>query len=131
LVAAPLFELYDNSAGYGPIISSLPQALSRWVASMLDSVQSVGYLYVAWPFGGINIKAILADSAQCLLPVGYIYTILCPSLWFSFIPLQSVFGFEQESTTTTSTSSIIIIICISKLSTRASSGLCQFNLLVF
>ena len=29
LVAAPLFELYDNSAGYGPIISSLPQALSR------------------------------------------------------------------------------------------------------
>ncbi|KAL3860011.1 hypothetical protein ACJMK2_010187 [Sinanodonta woodiana] len=30
LVAAPLFELYDNSAGYGPIISSLPQALSRF-----------------------------------------------------------------------------------------------------
>ncbi|CAH1366090.1 unnamed protein product, partial [Tenebrio molitor] len=26
-VAAPLFELYDNSQGYGPIISSLPQAL--------------------------------------------------------------------------------------------------------
>lgn len=31
LVAAPLFELYDNSQGYGPIISSLPQALCRWV----------------------------------------------------------------------------------------------------
>ncbi|XP_017485053.1 PREDICTED: cleavage and polyadenylation specificity factor subunit 5-like [Rhagoletis zephyria] len=30
LVAAPLFELYDNSQGYGPIISSLPQALSRF-----------------------------------------------------------------------------------------------------
>ncbi|XP_074645212.1 cleavage and polyadenylation specificity factor subunit 5-like isoform X2 [Tubulanus polymorphus] len=30
LVAAPLFELYDNSAGYGPIISSLPQTLSRF-----------------------------------------------------------------------------------------------------
>jgi len=29
LVAAPLFELYDNSAGYGPIISSLPVSLSR------------------------------------------------------------------------------------------------------
>ncbi len=29
LVAAPLFELYDNSQGYGPIISSLPQILSR------------------------------------------------------------------------------------------------------
>lgn len=31
LVAAPLFELYDNSQGYGPIISSLPQVLSRYV----------------------------------------------------------------------------------------------------
>jgi len=30
LVAAPLFELYDNSQGYGPIISSLPQSLSRF-----------------------------------------------------------------------------------------------------
>ena len=31
LVAAPLFELYDNAPGYGPIISSLPQLLSRCV----------------------------------------------------------------------------------------------------
>ena len=31
LVAAPLFELYDNSQGYGPIISSLPQSLCRYV----------------------------------------------------------------------------------------------------
>jgi len=30
LVAAPMFELYDNAQGYGPIISSLPQALSRF-----------------------------------------------------------------------------------------------------
>uniref|UniRef100_A0A3B3ZET7 Cleavage and polyadenylation specificity factor subunit 5 n=1 Tax=Periophthalmus magnuspinnatus TaxID=409849 RepID=A0A3B3ZET7_9GOBI len=30
LVAAPLFELYDNAPGYGPIISSLPQLLSRY-----------------------------------------------------------------------------------------------------
>jgi len=30
LVAAPLFELYDNSNGYGPIISSLPQVLARF-----------------------------------------------------------------------------------------------------
>ncbi|MFH4974170.1 hypothetical protein AB6A40_000879 [Gnathostoma spinigerum] len=30
LVAAPLFELYDNSAGYGMVISSLPQILSRF-----------------------------------------------------------------------------------------------------
>ena len=30
LVAAPLFELYDNSAGYGPVIANLPQNLSRF-----------------------------------------------------------------------------------------------------
>jgi cleavage and polyadenylation specificity factor subunit 5 len=30
LVAAPLFELFDNSPGYGPIIASLPQLLSRY-----------------------------------------------------------------------------------------------------
>ncbi len=30
LVAAPLFELYDNASGYGPVISSLPQTLSRF-----------------------------------------------------------------------------------------------------
>lgn len=30
LVAAPLFELYDNSQGYGPIISSLSQSLCRF-----------------------------------------------------------------------------------------------------
>lgn len=30
LVAAPLFELYDNSTGYGNLIASLPQVLSRY-----------------------------------------------------------------------------------------------------
>lgn len=30
LVAAPLFELYDNAAGYGPVIASLPQVLSHF-----------------------------------------------------------------------------------------------------
>jgi len=29
LVAAPLFELYDNLTSYGQIISCLPQMLSR------------------------------------------------------------------------------------------------------
>ncbi|XP_062520284.1 cleavage and polyadenylation specificity factor subunit 5-like [Corticium candelabrum] len=30
LVAAPLFELYDNATSYGPIIATLPQSLSRF-----------------------------------------------------------------------------------------------------
>ncbi|OAF66175.1 Cleavage and polyadenylation specificity factor subunit 5 [Intoshia linei] len=29
LVAAPLFEIYDNGPGYGPIIATLPQTISR------------------------------------------------------------------------------------------------------
>ena len=29
LVAAPVFELYDNKEGYGPVIASLPCILSR------------------------------------------------------------------------------------------------------
>eukprot|EP01126_Amoeba_proteus_P016565 TRINITY_DN1768_c0_g2_i6.p1 TRINITY_DN1768_c0_g2~~TRINITY_DN1768_c0_g2_i6.p1 ORF type:complete len:148 (-),score=25.11 TRINITY_DN1768_c0_g2_i6:50-493(-) len=29
LLAVPLFELYDNCSRYGPVISSLPQSLSR------------------------------------------------------------------------------------------------------
>jgi hypothetical protein len=35
LVAAPLFELYDNSQGYGPLIASLPQTLSRSAATFI------------------------------------------------------------------------------------------------
>lgn len=30
LLAVPLFELYDNPQRYGPIISNLPQFLSRF-----------------------------------------------------------------------------------------------------
>lgn len=39
LVAAPLFELYDNNNAYGPLIASLPTALSRFVQS---------FSYVCW-----------------------------------------------------------------------------------
>uniref|UniRef100_A0A0N4ZH32 Cleavage and polyadenylation specificity factor subunit 5 n=1 Tax=Parastrongyloides trichosuri TaxID=131310 RepID=A0A0N4ZH32_PARTI len=35
LVAAPLFELYDNATGYGPVISTLPQLLSRFEMKFL------------------------------------------------------------------------------------------------
>ncbi|XP_077503497.1 cleavage and polyadenylation specificity factor subunit 5 isoform X1 [Amblyomma americanum] len=44
LVAAPLFELYDNAQGYGPIISSLPQALSSKILGLsffADSTLSI------------------------------------------------------------------------------------------
>ena len=39
LVAAPVFELYDNAPGYGPVIAALPSILSRCAASIRDSRQ--------------------------------------------------------------------------------------------
>jgi hypothetical protein len=33
LLAIPLFELYDNSARYGPQLSAIPHLLSRWVVT--------------------------------------------------------------------------------------------------
>ncbi|XP_067934538.1 cleavage and polyadenylation specificity factor subunit 5-like [Watersipora subatra] len=32
LIAAPMFELYDNAKGYGPIIATIPQSVSRFKA---------------------------------------------------------------------------------------------------
>lgn len=38
LMAIPLFELYDNTARYGPQLSSLVTCLSRWVIlSMMEN----------------------------------------------------------------------------------------------
>eukprot|EP00282_Hemiselmis_andersenii_P017352 CAMPEP_0114134112 /NCGR_PEP_ID=MMETSP0043_2-20121206/13980_1 /TAXON_ID=464988 /ORGANISM="Hemiselmis andersenii, Strain CCMP644" /LENGTH=148 /DNA_ID=CAMNT_0001227723 /DNA_START=12 /DNA_END=458 /DNA_ORIENTATION=+ len=33
LVAVPLFDLFDNTARYGPVIASLPQKLSRFTVN--------------------------------------------------------------------------------------------------
>ena len=52
LVAAPLFELYDNSNGYGPVISSLPQNLSRF-----------SYIY-AWNTFKMEDKWILENDTE-------------------------------------------------------------------
>ena len=46
LVAAPLFELYDNAQGYGPIISSLPQALSRLIISKIFNLLFEKLFYI-------------------------------------------------------------------------------------
>ena len=36
LLAVPLFELYDNSARYGPQLSAIPHLLSRYNFEMVD-----------------------------------------------------------------------------------------------
>ncbi|URE27151.1 Cleavage and polyadenylation specificity factor [Musa troglodytarum] len=37
LLAVPLFELYDNVQRYGPVISTIPQQLSRFQFNMVTS----------------------------------------------------------------------------------------------
>ncbi|CAM9447168.1 unnamed protein product, partial [Bubo scandiacus] len=64
LVAAPLFELYDNAPGYGPIISSLPQLLSS------PSFGSCSYGASPSPtFSWVAAKPWLLCSQMRLVPV--------------------------------------------------------------
>lgn len=41
LLAVPLFELYDNVQRYGPIISAIPQMLSRFRLNFAGERESV------------------------------------------------------------------------------------------
>ena len=48
LLAVPLFELYDNTARYGPQLSAIPHYLSRYRWEFVDEEDRV----VAWTPGG-------------------------------------------------------------------------------
>ena len=48
LLAVPLFELYDNTARYGPQLSAIPHYLSRYRWEFVDEGDKV----VAWTPGG-------------------------------------------------------------------------------
>lgn len=55
LLAVPLFELYDNTARYGPQLSAIPHYLSRYRWEFVDEEDNV----VAWTPGGAvdaNVK---------------------------------------------------------------------------
>ena len=41
LLAVPLFELYDNTARYGPQLSAIPHLLSRYNFEFVDENDSV------------------------------------------------------------------------------------------
>ncbi|KAK5698359.1 hypothetical protein LTR17_023733 [Elasticomyces elasticus] len=64
LLAVPLFELYDNSARYGPQLSAIPHYLSRLRWEMVDEQGEV----VAWTPGGKNPEGlgtkVLADGGS-------------------------------------------------------------------
>lgn len=50
LLAVPLFELYDNTARYGPQLSAIPHLLSRYNFEFIDEQ---GNVVAATPGGNI------------------------------------------------------------------------------
>ena len=68
LLAVPLFELYDNTARYGPQLSAIPHYLSRYRFEYVDEdgkVESVmpGAGALPGPDGKVSIK-VLADGDE-------------------------------------------------------------------
>lgn len=59
LVAAPLCELYDNAQGFGPIISTLPQGLSRWAQWQFSLINLRN-----WSWYGVNSTYLSASVSQ-------------------------------------------------------------------
>lgn len=51
LLAVPLFELYDNTARYGPQLSAIPHLLSRYNFEFVDEQ---GNVVSATPGGAVN-----------------------------------------------------------------------------
>lgn len=52
LLAVPLFELYDNTARYGPQLSAIPHLLSRFNFEFVDEQ---GQVVAVTPGGGPDI----------------------------------------------------------------------------
>lgn len=66
LLAVPLFELYDNTARYGPQLSSIPHYLSRYRFEFVDedgNVNSVMPGIGQLPGPEIGVK-VLADGTE-------------------------------------------------------------------
>ena len=61
LLAVPLFELYDNTARYGPQLSAIPHLLSRYNFEFVDENDNVVAATPGTPFNsekpGIKVLA--------------------------------------------------------------------------
>lgn len=55
LLAVPLFELYDNTARYGPQLSAIPHLLSRYNFEFFDEQ---GQVVAVTPGGGPDSRTI-------------------------------------------------------------------------
>lgn len=61
LLAVPLFELYDNTARYGPQLSAIPHLLSRYRFEFVDEEGNINAMTPGGEFeagtGGIKVLA--------------------------------------------------------------------------
>ncbi len=63
LLAVPLFELYDNTARYGPQLSAIPHLLSRYKFEFVDEEGNVGAATPGWDPGPQAVK-VLATGGE-------------------------------------------------------------------
>ena len=63
LLAVPLFELYDNTARYGPQLSAIPHLLSRYKFEFVDEEGNVGAATPGWDPGPTEVR-ILATGEE-------------------------------------------------------------------
>lgn len=67
LLAVPLFELYDNTARYGPQLSAIPHLLSRYNFEFVDENDNVVTVTPGTPLGEDQIprtKVLAGDDGQ-------------------------------------------------------------------
>lgn len=65
LLAVPLFELYDNTARYGPQLSAIPHLLSRYNFEFVDENDNVVAMTPGTPVDGqIPRTKVLAGEEQ-------------------------------------------------------------------
>lgn len=66
LLAVPLFELYDNTARYGPQLSAIPHLLSRYRFDFVDEDGNVNAMTPggAHEVGSTGIKVLAGDGGS-------------------------------------------------------------------
>lgn len=64
LLAVPLFELYDNTARYGPQLSAIPHLLSRYNFEFVDENDNVVAMTPGTPGSQIPRTKVLAGEEQ-------------------------------------------------------------------
>ena len=64
LLAVPLFELYDNTARYGPQLSAIPHLLSRYNFEFVDEEGNVCAATPGGDPGPQQIKVVAQEEAQ-------------------------------------------------------------------